>query len=360
MPPPKVYEFVLDLVQIAQIGLFAIGICILLLLRKNFHKNKYGFTFIVLLLISLLNSYLLKYISPFLPNLLPLYILIAGPTLLFHIREYQTVGNSSGIFYRKHLYISIVLALIGLLIVHRKFEILFTVFIALHFGYYLSESVNALSKKRVLTLRDSKTPVSILKKRWKLDFYILIAIFSVYITAIIESFFTEIRMLYRFTYIVMLLTILSLLSWLLVDRVRYLYEYHRENIRLKSDRYKNSSLSKEDSLQLAIRLQELMRAQKLYLDNEIHLKAVASKLKVHPKLLSQAINENLEANFFEYINTLRIHTAQSMLSDPYYKEYRIYEVMYEVGFNSRSSFNTAFKKQVGMTAKQFKEKHFPS
>lgn len=359
MPPPKVYELVLDLVLIAQITLLIIGLCILLLLRKNFHKNRYGFILISLLLLGLFNSFLLKYVSQSIPSFLIMFILIAGPTLLFHIREYQVIGNSSRSHYLKHVYASVVFSCIGWFALAWGLELIIGIFTALHFGYYLTEAVNTLSRKRILQLKDNKTPLDLLKKRWKLDFYVLVATFFIYTTAIVESFMTEVQMLYRFTFIVMLLSSLILLVWLLVQRIRYLYNFHKESNQRKINKYKNSSLSRTDSLALSNRVKELMEAQKLYLDSEISLNSLALKLKVHPKLLSQAINENLHSNFFDYINALRVENAKEMLKDPFYKEYRIYEIMYDVGFNSRSSFNTAFKKNTDMTAKQFKDKYFP-
>lgn len=315
--------------------------------------------FILLLIVGLCNSFLLKYVSYNIPSFLILFILMAGPTLLFHIREYQVVGNSSKSQYLKHIYISIALAILAWLISNSGFELVVAIFVVLHFGYYLIEAVNTLSKKSVLKLNNDKIPISLIKRRWKLDFYVLVATFFIYITAIVESFITEIKMLYRFTFIVMLLSSIILLVWLLVQRIQYLYDFHKESYQNKNSKYKNSNLSQAKSLELSTKVKELMNTQKLYLDNEISLKLVANKLKVHPKLLSQAINENLKSNFFDYINALRIENAKDMLIDPFYKEYRIYEVMYEVGFNSRSSFNTAFKKNTGMTARQFRERHYP-
>ncbi len=79
-------------------------------------------------------------------------------------------------------------------------------------------------------------------------------------------------------------------------------------------------------------------------------------MKLRPKLLSQAINEGLGKNFFEFINRYRIEEAKRLLTDPADKKITVLEVLYQVGFNSKSSFNTVFKKQTGLTPSEFKKK----
>jgi AraC-like DNA-binding protein len=91
-----------------------------------------------------------------------------------------------------------------------------------------------------------------------------------------------------------------------------------------------------------------------WLEPDLTLEQLAAQLKLRPKLLSQAINEGLGQNFFEFINTYRIEEAKRLLTDPADKKITVLEVLYAVGFNSKSSFNTVFKKQTGLTPSEFK------
>jgi AraC-like DNA-binding protein len=103
-------------------------------------------------------------------------------------------------------------------------------------------------------------------------------------------------------------------------------------------------------------LRSHMEMGRPWLDPDLTLEQLALQLKLRPKLLSQAINEGLGQNFFEFINRYRIEEAKRLLTDPPDRKITVLEVLYQVGFNSKSSFNTVFKKQTGLTPSEFKKK----
>jgi AraC-like DNA-binding protein len=72
--------------------------------------------------------------------------------------------------------------------------------------------------------------------------------------------------------------------------------------------------------------------------------------------LSVLINQYLNQHFFDFVNEYIINKAKEILKNPEKKEVTILEILYEVGFNSKSSFNTAFKKHTGLTPTQFRKK----
>ena len=100
-----------------------------------------------------------------------------------------------------------------------------------------------------------------------------------------------------------------------------------------------------------------MAVKKPFLDSELTLEQLASQLNIKPRVLSQVINESLKIIFFDFINQFRIKAARRLLTNPKDKKITILEVLYEVGFNSKSSFNTVFKKYTGLTPVEFKKKH---
>ena len=102
------------------------------------------------------------------------------------------------------------------------------------------------------------------------------------------------------------------------------------------------------------RLQVLMRENKPYCDPEINLDALAELLGVAPRYLSSLLNQHLHQNFFEFINTYRIEEAKRLLNARHQSRSSIKEVMYEVGYNSKSTFNHTFKKHTGITPSEFR------
>lgn len=120
-------------------------------------------------------------------------------------------------------------------------------------------------------------------------------------------------------------------------------------------RYEKSTLTVERSGAYLQRLLELMNTDKPYLDGELTLQKLAKAVAISPHHLSQTINEKLNQNFIDFINAYRIEEAKKMLADPGKKHYSILAVSEEVGFNSKSAFNTAFKKHVNMTPSDFRK-----
>lgn len=102
-------------------------------------------------------------------------------------------------------------------------------------------------------------------------------------------------------------------------------------------------------------LTSYMKTEKPYLDASLSLRHLAEALQVNARDLSVLINQNLNQHFFDFVNEYRINDAMDILKNPSKKELTVLEILYEVGFNSKSSFNTAFKKQTGLTPTQFRK-----
>jgi len=136
--------------------------------------------------------------------------------------------------------------------------------------------------------------------------------------------------------------------------------YIREVLPTESDddsivnnRYKKSGLRKEDSVIYLKKLLQYMEQEKPYLNEKLSLKEIAEKMNISTNHLSQVINENLERNFFDFVNGYRVKLVVKKMRDPSNKKYTILSLAYDCGFNSKSSFNSIFKKHKGLTPTEF-------
>ncbi len=116
-------------------------------------------------------------------------------------------------------------------------------------------------------------------------------------------------------------------------------------------------LSQADDIQpeLFDELVLLMNSKKRYLDPDVTLSIIAKEMNSNTTYLSRVINSFSGKNFNHFVNEFRVKEARLMLADPENSRYSIEGIARSVGFNSRSVFNTAFKKITGVTPSFYQE-----
>ncbi|MFD2562102.1 helix-turn-helix domain-containing protein [Aquimarina rubra] len=122
-----------------------------------------------------------------------------------------------------------------------------------------------------------------------------------------------------------------------------------------NEKYANSSLSNENAKTYLTQLIQLMEKEKLFLDPEMTLTKLSNRIGITSKQLSQVINQLQNENYSQFIARYRIAEAKRLLHLPEYQNFKIAAIAYESGFNSISSFNTAFKKLTNTTAVKYRE-----
>lgn len=105
------------------------------------------------------------------------------------------------------------------------------------------------------------------------------------------------------------------------------------------------------------KIKNLLTKEKMYKDPNLTLKDLAKKLNFSERAISHVINHSIANNFYDLINTYRIQEAAHILSNPSNDDLTILEILYGVGYNSKSSFNTQFKKKKGLTPTEFRKQH---
>lgn len=101
-------------------------------------------------------------------------------------------------------------------------------------------------------------------------------------------------------------------------------------------------------------LKAYMTREAPYLEPALTIQELASRMQMPARELSVLINHHLNQHFFDFVNGYRIEKAKELLKNSTKQDLNIQEVLYEVGFNSKSSFNTAFKKHTNLTPTQYR------
>ena len=104
------------------------------------------------------------------------------------------------------------------------------------------------------------------------------------------------------------------------------------------------------------KLLAVMEAQKPYLDPLLSLPDLARKVGLPAHQLSQVINSSFERNFFDFVNSYRIRESQRLFAAMESQGRTVLDVLYETGFNSKSVFNTAFKRHTGLTPTEYRKR----
>jgi AraC-like DNA-binding protein len=133
--------------------------------------------------------------------------------------------------------------------------------------------------------------------------------------------------------------------------------FFQESNERTSRKYEKSSLTPEIQAATIGKLEAIMLAEKPYLDPGFSLPALSKRLGVSTHHLSQILNEELKQSFFDYLGAYRIDEARQLLADQSNGYIKIEEIGQMVGYNSKSAFNTAFRKITGSTPSEYRKKY---
>jgi adenylate cyclase len=121
----------------------------------------------------------------------------------------------------------------------------------------------------------------------------------------------------------------------------------------KKPKQKKKLLGEADATDYSNRLLTYMTESQSHLDHNLSLRSLADQIEVHPNQLSWLLNESLGQNFSEFVNGYRVEAFKIAAKDPKNAALTIMAIAFDCGFNSKTVFNTYFKKETGLTPKQF-------
>lgn len=132
-------------------------------------------------------------------------------------------------------------------------------------------------------------------------------------------------------------------------------EQGRKEMEALEKRYQNTNLNEARIDELSQSILTLRETEPFYLNPNLRLEDLAKKMKIPSYQLTQVIQIGLGTGFYDFVNSSRIEHVKKQLLDPESKGRSIIDLAYESGFNSKSTFNTAFKKHTGMTPSEYRK-----
>ena len=336
--------------------------------RGNLSANKFLalliFVFAALILRHTASLELDRDFSLFLYMLSQGFIYLVGPSIYFHI-EHLTGNKTSSINILKHFmpaiftsvfmmvlfFFRVAIMDINNILFLKIFSISFISIQILHllvYIFYARKLVVAYEQR----LKRYYSSLSKINLRWIKQLMVITSSFAVLILGmhilIITGEYYEINNDADFLFLtVIAIIILSIVikSWKQPEIVSGVYE--------EDHKYKTSPLSSPESDKLKEKLDQLISKEKVYLTPELNLNQLATDLDVQPYIISQLINQEYNQNFFNFINGFRIEFALGKIQNGDLKHTTLVGIAYDSGFNSKSTFNRAFRKKMGCTPKEY-------
>jgi AraC-like DNA-binding protein len=228
---------------------------------------------------------------------------------------------------------------------------------------YIFLSYSLIWKYRKLLL-ENYSNASLFNYKWLIQ---LITVFALeFILAAFKNvfMFLNLESAYNYTHWATSLSVLGIICWMVLKALhnpelfKGISSELRMTIELRLDNPMNDLYP--DKLEEISQLKKYMQEEKPFLDPSLTVTKLARQLKLSTKDLSLLINQSLNQHFFDFINGYRIRAAMKILQDPERRAYTVLEILYEVGFNSKSSFNTAFKKHTSLTPTDYRKKYCKS
>ncbi|WP_411812503.1 helix-turn-helix domain-containing protein [Chryseobacterium scophthalmum] len=235
---------------------------------------------------------------------------------------------------------------------HILFEVLFQV--------YFIASFLVIRKSKTVYLENYTNPnISILNALYKITILYYVLHFLVLIRWLV-TFFFGVGELRQWIVILDGFAFFFCTCWYLFVALNKPEFFRGVNAQLKPiveliPKQKPSPAIDDQKNKQILALKEFMVEKEPFLDSSLTIQDLAEQVKIPVKDLSALINLYMNKHFFDFINEYRIEKAKEILKDPLQKELTILEILYQVGFNSKSSFSTSFKKYTGKTPTDFRK-----
>ena len=192
-------------------------------------------------------------------------------------------------------------------------------------------------------------------------FQLVIAITILHVFALIKNLykFSDYSDVYYWSRVVLQTIELSIFCWYVLKALNTpeLFKSIDSKLRLTKDivndvEINENAISENDDVSI---LKNYTTTKEPFLNSSLTIQQLANQMNLNVRDASILINHKIGKHFFDFINEYRIEKAKEILKNPEHQKLTVLEILYQVGFNSKSSFNTAFKKHTGTTPTLFRK-----
>ncbi len=195
---------------------------------------------------------------------------------------------------------------------------------------------------------------------YKWLFQISIVLFTLYYLSIAKNAlrYIDLEILWIWANVIMQFFVLTITCWFVLKALNHPELFRGIDSKLKLTRDivhedENSVETKNNQSESVkgqiVLLKQYMSEKEPFLDPSLTIQELANQINIPVRDLSILINHHIDQHFFDFVNEYRIQKAMSILKNPLKSDLTVLEILYEVGFNSKSSFNTYFKKYTNLT-----------
>jgi len=234
----------------------------------------------------------------------------------------------------------------------------FQILIELQYWFYIISVFLILRKYRKIYLENYTNP-STSTYKWLFQMNCVFAIMHCITASKNLLRYTASRDTFLWGNVFMVLMALCVICWFVLKALNHPELFRGINSKLKLTK---DILPKSDENTIEVRehqnevidaqilaLKNYMTEKEPFLDPSLTIQELANKINIPVRDLSVLINHKMDQHFFDFVNEYRVQKAMNILKDKSKSQLTVLEILYEVGFNSKSSFNTSFKKYTTLT-----------
>jgi AraC-like DNA-binding protein len=143
-------------------------------------------------------------------------------------------------------------------------------------------------------------------------------------------------------------------TWQILNKSDY-FNFPGSFLFFPAIKYRKSSLSDANKEQILKKIKREMEESRYFTNNLASLAGLARQISESPHHVSQVINEKLNKNFFEMLAFYRVEHAKKLIRQDKQGKITVEELAEMVGYNSKSSFNSAFRKYTSKTPSEYRK-----